>query len=129
MTEYVPKTFQATLAGSRHSGRIQAHVALEAQVLNERGFSPEQAELQARRSFGNRSQIAEQAREAWISARVDRFQQDLRYASRTLLRNRKFTAAAILTIALAVGAGTAVYSIADTVFLRPLPYPHPEQLL
>ena len=108
---------------------FEAHVALEAQILIERGFNPEQAELQARRSFGNRSQIAEKAREAWISAPLDRLQQDLRYASRTLLRNRKFSAAAMLTIALTIGAGTAVYSIADTVFFRPLPYPHPEQLL
>jgi hypothetical protein len=55
--------------------------------------------------------------------------QDLRYAARTLLRSRAFTAAAVLSIALGIGAGTAVYSIADTVFLRPLPCEHPEQLM
>lgn len=54
--------------------------------------------------------------------------QDLRYAARTLLRNAAFTPAAILSIALGIGAGTAVYSIADTVFLRPLPYPQPGRL-
>ncbi len=59
----------------------------------------------------------------------DRLSQDLRYAARSLLRNGAFTPAAVLSMALGIGAGTAVYSVADTVFLRPLPYPHPEQLM
>jgi predicted permease len=59
----------------------------------------------------------------------DRFSQDLRYATRTLLRYRAFSFAAILSIALGTGAGTAVYGIADTVFLRPLPYKNPDRLM
>jgi putative ABC transport system permease protein len=107
---------------------FEAHLALESQLLEGRGLTREEAEARARRSFGNRSLLAEQAREAWIWIWLDRLGQDLRYAARTLLRNPAFTPAAVLSIALGIGAGTAVYSIADTVFLRPLPYPHPEQL-
>jgi putative ABC transport system permease protein len=108
---------------------FEAHLALESQLLEERGLHREEAELRARRSFGNRSLLAEQSREAWIWAWLDRLLQDLRYAARTLRRNSAFTPAAVLSIALGIGAGTAVYSIADTVFLRPLPYAHPEQLM
>lgn len=108
---------------------FEAHLALEAQLLRERGISSEQAEFRARRSFGNRSLLAEDTREAWVWTWFDRLSQDSRYAARTLLRNRAFTPAAVLSIALGIGAGTAVYSIADTVFLRPLPYRNPEQLM
>ena len=108
---------------------FEAHLALESQLLRERGFDREQAELVARRSFGNKSLLAEKTWEAWVRLWLDRLHQDLRYAARTLLRSRAFTAAAVLSIALGIGAGTAVYSIADTVFLRPLPYEHPEQLM
>ncbi len=108
---------------------FEAHLALESELLHERGLSREQAEVHARRSFGNRSLLAEQTREVWIWMWLDRLLQDLRYAARTLLRTPAFTAAAVLSLALGIGAGTAVYSIADTVFVRPLPYAHPEQLL
>lgn len=108
---------------------FEAHLALESKLLEERGLTPDQAGLRARRAFGNRSLMAEQTRETWVWLWFDRLSQDLRYATRSLLHNRAFTVAAILSIALGIGAGTAVYSIADTVFLRPLPYNHPEQLM
>src|SRR6185312_3390648 len=59
----------------------------------------------------------------------DRLSQDLRYAARTLLHNPAFAVSAVLSLALGIGASTAVFSIADTVFLRPLPYMHPKQLM
>lgn len=108
---------------------FEAHLALESKLLEERGLTREQAGFRARRAFGNRSLLAEATREAWVWLWFDRLSQDLRYAVRSLLHNRAFTVAAILSISLGVGAGTAVYSIADTVFLRPLPYNHPEQLI
>ncbi len=108
---------------------FEAHLALESQLLQERGLSREEAELHARRSFGNKSLAMEQTREAWIWMWLDRLLQDLRYAGRTLLHAPVFTAAAVLSLALGIGAGTAVYSIADTIFLRPLPYSNSEQLL
>lgn len=108
---------------------FEVHLALESKVLEERGLSREEAESIARRTFGNKSLLAEQTREAWVWSWFDRLSQDLRYAARTLLHHRAFTLAAILSIALGIGAGTAVYSIADTVFLRPLPYKNPDRLM
>ena len=120
--------FRKWLPKQQIDEEFEAHVALETQVLEERGLDRRQAELQARRSFGNRSRLKEETREAWVWSSLERLWQDLRYAARTLRRNSAFTPAAVLSIALGIGAGTAVYSIADTVFLRPLPYAHPEQL-
>ena len=69
---------------------FEAHLALESKLLEDRGLSREQAKLQARRAFGNRSLLTEEAREVWVWGRLDRLSQDLRYAARTLLRNRTF---------------------------------------
>jgi putative ABC transport system permease protein len=118
---------------NRHAVReidaeMKAHLALEAQILEEQGLSPAEAEMRARRSFGNRGLIAEQAREAWVWTWLDRLGQDLKYAGRTLCKSTAFTPAVILSIALGVGAGTAVYSIADSIFFRPLPYAEPDRL-
>src|SRR5579875_1292150 len=121
--------FQSRVRKQEINEEFEAHLALESKLLEERGLSREQAQLRARRLFGNRSLLAEKTREAWVSTWVDRLSQDLRYATRSLLHNRGFTLAAVLSLALAIGAGTAVYSIADTVFLRPLPYPNPERLM
>ncbi|MBV8896409.1 MAG: ABC transporter permease [Acidobacteriaceae bacterium] len=125
--------FQRLLKKRRRKQEIEeefeAHLALESKLLEERGLSRDEAAFRARRSFGNKSVIAEETRQAWVSLWWDRLSQDLRYALRSLLHNRAFTLAAVLSIALGLGATTAVYSIADTVFLRPLPYNHPEQLM
>jgi len=123
------RIFRRRLHRQEIDEEFEAHLALESKVLQERGLSREEADREARRSFGTRTRLAEDAREAWVWGWLDQLSQDLRYASRTLLRNRAFSFAAILSIALGIGAGTAVYGIADTVFLRPLPYNKPDQLM
>ena len=107
---------------------LDAHLAIEIKELVDRGVPREQAELEARRQLGSRARILEDTREARGAATLGRFAQDLRYATRVLHRGPAFTIAAVLSLALGIAAATSVFSIYDTIFLRPLPYKDPGQL-
>jgi predicted permease len=83
----------------------------------------------ARRQFGNVTFIQEESRSMWTFALLEQLAQDLRYALRAMRANPLFTATAVLSLALGIGANTAIYSFMDAILLRALPVSHPEQLV
>jgi len=82
----------------------------------------------AHRQFGNVTSLKEESRSMWTFAILEQFAQDLRYALRNMAATPLFTATAVLSLALGIGANTAIYSFMDAILLRGLPVPHPEEL-
>jgi putative ABC transport system permease protein len=109
---------------------LQSHLQMSARDHQDRGASAQQAAQNARRELGNIPLIQQTARDQRpIATFFDDLAQDLRYAFRTLRKNPAFTVVAILTLALGIGANTAVFSVIDSVILRPLPFKNADRLL
>src|SRR5260370_37533931 len=88
-----------------------------------------EAQAAARRKFGNATLIREEIYGMNTIAFLDTLARDVRYGLRTLRRNPMFTAVALLTLAIGIGANTAVFSVVNGVLLKPLPYPKSEELV
>jgi putative ABC transport system permease protein len=111
------------------AAEIQAHLDEKADALVEQGLSRESARLAARREFGNVTGTEERSRDVWRWLPVEDFLADLRFAVRQLRKAPGFALAGILTLALGIGANTAVFSVVNAVILRPLPYPASDRLV
>lgn len=107
---------------------MSAHLELAIEENLRRGLSPDEARRQALVSFGGIEQAREQHREARGLPALDTLAQDLRFAFRTLRRDRTFTIIAILILGLGIGSNVAVFSVVNTILLRPLPFRDPQQL-
>jgi len=107
---------------------LRDHLDLEAEDRLAAGSSSDAARDAARRTFGSTALIKEDVREAWGRTWIDRFAQDLRFGLRLLIKAPAFSAIAIVTVALGVGASTTIFGQIDAVFWKPLPLPRPREL-
>ena len=111
------------------SDEMRAHLDFITQENIERGMAPAEARAAARRHFGNLTRVQENAHQAWQFPRLETVLQDIRYGLRGIRKAPGFSLVVILTLALGIGANTAIFSVVYSVLLKPLPYPHGERLV
>jgi hypothetical protein len=108
---------------------IREHLEEKINDLMEDGLSREEATYKARREFGNVTLIEERSREVWQWPRLESLIRDMRCGARMLLKKPGFTLIVLITLALGIGANTAIFSVVNSVLLRPLPFYEPERLI
>jgi len=114
---------------SRADEELQFHLVMLEQRYRERGIAPAEARAQARRQLGNATLLTEHTLDSWRYAFVSTLIQDVRYGLRGLRRNPGFAATAVLSLALGIGANTAIFRLFDALLFRPLPVKSPDELV
>ena len=125
----IAATFRRRRLDEQFDQEVREHLDLLTERYIASGMSPLEAGYAARRQFGGVTQMKEHLRERRALPPVDILIQDLRHAFRQLRKAKWFTASAALTLALGIGASTAVFAVLDNVVLRPLPYAEPGRLM
>ena len=108
---------------------MELHLTEKAAELEADGMTPECARAEARRRFGNAGLKHEESREIWMTRFLSELGQDVRYGCRAMAANKAFSALAILSLALGIGANTAIFSLMESILMRSLPVADPESLV
>ncbi len=123
------RIFRPESGKSDLDAEIESHLAAATADKCGRGATPEAARREAERDFGNVALVKDVTRSMWGWVWLEALEQDLTNAFHQLRRSRGFSITVIATLALGIGAATAMFTVVDHVLLRPLPYPHPERLV